>query len=437
MSRTLALPLAGLISLVLAACGGGGEDTTWVSRQTTTSPSITVGTPSSIAQESADDYDQNVSGVISASTLKRWKDDWLTQRPAGITGNLVILQVSKGPSNAEYIEADGANVFTYLVPSASWTEDRDNGVIVTQAMVLSGAKTDALLKKYAIDPNKDLVVCAHGTGSASNAMAQGRCWYTLRYWGVAKTHLALLNGGNQYLAGDGGWSAGDFQASPSADRNTRVATVKDLLEDNTAFQATTKDIMDVVTETDANDRTDGVFLWDARSCDQFSAGLLLETGAPSASYDYTSSFQNGGSRQGHPRGAVQLQYTNLLVNGGADGRYKSKAELKAYLDGETGCQRQSLHRRQLRHARRRQCLSGRRCGVRVLRNRDARDGGGHRQCRDPGQADAHVRRFYGRMELAVAHPGQERQLHPAGRFALAYRRAVLLPGRGVLADRSA
>jgi hypothetical protein len=78
-----------------------------------------------LAQESADDYNENVNGLITAATLKRWKDDWLNQRPAGITGKLVILQVTAGPpaerscitANAAYIKPNGTNVFTYLSPS--------------------------------------------------------------------------------------------------------------------------------------------------------------------------------------------------------------------------------------------------------------------------------------------------------------------------------
>jgi hypothetical protein len=45
-----------------------------------------------------------------------------------------------------------------------------------------------------------------------------------------------------------------------------------------------------------------------------------------------TTFQNAGSRQGHPRGAVQLEFTNLLDS--TQGyRYKDKADLLAYLDG--------------------------------------------------------------------------------------------------------
>ena len=69
-------------------------------------------------------------------------------------------------------------------------------------MVPDGAAMDALLKKYNIDPQNDMIVAAMGTGSTGNAMAQGRIWYALRYWGVDKKNLAILNGGNQWLDDD-------------------------------------------------------------------------------------------------------------------------------------------------------------------------------------------------------------------------------------------
>jgi 3-mercaptopyruvate sulfurtransferase SseA len=317
-----------MAAAVLAACGG--EDR---SGAETLASARVVSTPAQIAQESADDYDQNVNGLITGNTLKRWKDDWLKERPAGITGNLVIFQTSAGPAGSEYIKADNENVFTYQ--ESSWQEDRSNGVIKTPGMVLSGEQIDALLRRYGVNPTEDLMVCADGTGSAINTMMQGRCWYTLRYWGVSARHLAVLNGGNQYLASaEGGWTAADFSAEQSPLKNRFAGSVRDLKEDNTILQATLEDVVNVLPLTDQNKTSDGIFLWDARSLDQYSAGELLEAGVPPDGYNYTASFQNGGSRQGHPRGALVLQYTNMLVNGGSDGRYKSKAEIRAYFDGQ-------------------------------------------------------------------------------------------------------
>ncbi len=265
------------LALVLSLQGcNGDEDTTALVTQ------IPVSTPADLAQVSADDYNLNENGLITESTLKRWKDDWLNQRPAGITGKLVILQVTTGPAGAEYIKPNGLNVFTYLSPSSEWIQTRSNGVIETPSVVPDGATMDALLKKYNIDPQTDMIVAAMGTGSNPNAMAQGRVWYALRYWGVDKKNLAILNGGNQWLDDNLGLPVellpADFQATASTAPNNGQASVKNLLVDNTILQATVGDMMKILPSSDTNVQTDGVLIWDARSLGQYSAGEMVELG---------------------------------------------------------------------------------------------------------------------------------------------------------------
>ncbi len=321
---------AGLVALSLAlglhGCGGGGEDTTALVKQ------IPVNTPAAIAQVSDDDYNLNENGLITGATLNFWKANWLDNRPAGITGKLVILQVTIGPAGAEYIKPNGLNVFTYLSESSDWIQTRSNGVIETASMVPDGVAMDALLKKYNIDPQKDMIVAAMGTGSTGSAMAQGRIWYALRYWGVDKKNLAILNGGNQWLVAGGGMAAGDFQLAPNSAPGTGHASVKDLLVDNTQLQATVGDMLRILPGSDVNMTTDGHFIWDARSISQYSAGETSTAGTITPVASYMTTFQNSGSRQGHPFGALQLDFSNLLVS--AEGyRYKDKADLQAYLDG--------------------------------------------------------------------------------------------------------
>ena len=331
---------AAAVCLALAACGGGGG------REDTSSGNvvkIVVNSPQEIAQASADDYNANVNGLITAATLKSWISNWAGNRPAGITGKLIIFQATTGPAGAEYIKPNGSSVFTYLSPSSEWIQTRTNGVIETQSMVPDGPSMDALLRKYNIDPVNDMIVCAMGTGSNPNAMGQGRCWYALRYWGVDKKNVAVLNGGNQWINGNG-LAAADFTATPSTAPSTGTASVRDIPVDNMALQATFEDLLAVLPASDSNVKDDGVFVWDARSIGQYSAGERLETGdsgfaacgaatcAPPAGYDYMRTFQNAGSRQGHPWGTVQLQYTNLLdpTKGFS---YRPKATLAAYMAG--------------------------------------------------------------------------------------------------------
>ena len=343
------LAAAMIASGLLIGCsgGGGGGD----SGDAVNGVKYTINSPAQIAQESADDYHQNVNGLITAQTLKRWMSDWNANRPAGITGKLVIFQVSAGPAGAEYIKPNGSTVFTYLSPSAEWIQTRSNGVIETQSMVPNGATMDALFKKYNIDPTKDMIVAAMGTGSNPNAMAQGRIWYALRYWGVDKAHLAILNGGNQWINGNG-LEAADFQATASEAPNTGSFSVRSLHVDNTQLQATVEDLLERLPSSDTNVKGDGILIWDARSLGQYSAGEMVEFAedtdsntagtqacatafcAPADPNNYMWTFQNGGSRQGHPFGTLQLQYTHML-DASKGYSYKSKAELANYLTGST------------------------------------------------------------------------------------------------------
>lgn len=336
--------------IILGGCIGGsgsGSDSQGIVNGVT----FTINSPGQIAQESDADYNNNVNGLITGTTLKKWISNWSTNRPAGITGKLVIFQVATGPAGAEYIKGDGVNVFTYLSPSAEWIQTRINGVIETPSMVPDGATMDALFKKYNIDPSKDMIIAAMGTGSTGNAMAQGRIWYALRYWGVAKEHLAILNGGNQWLKGNE-MVTGDFQATAAVAPTIGTFSVRSLTDDNTQLQATVEDLLKVLSSSDTDSKTDGIFIWDARSLSQYSAGERVEFGedtdsntagsqacttgycAPIDPSNYMWTFQNAGSRQGHPFGTMQLQYTHLL-DSTKGYSYRTKSVLASYLAGNT------------------------------------------------------------------------------------------------------
>lgn len=335
---------------LLIGCGGGGGGGS-SSKGTVSGVTYTINSPAQIAQESAADYDDNVNGLITVATLKHWMSDWTNNRPAGITGKLIILQVASGPVGSEYIKPDGVNVFTYLSPSTDWVQTRSNGVMETVSMVPDGAAMDALFKKFNIDPTKDMIVAAMGTGNNPNAMAQGRIWYALRYWGVDKAHLALLNGGNQWLNGNG-LTAADFQSSASMAPNSGSFSVKSLHVDNTQLQITAGQLLQMLPSSDVNVKGDGIFIWDARSLSQYSAGEMVEFGedtdsdtagnqacgtgycAPANPGNYMWTFQNSGARQGHPNGTLQLQYTHML-DPSKGFSYRPKAVLEGYLNGGT------------------------------------------------------------------------------------------------------
>ena len=344
--RRLATPLLLFSVALVAGCGGGGEDK--LSGSVAAPVGLKVSSAAELAVESSADYNANVYGLITGQTLKRWKDDWVNQRPAGITGKLVILQVTPGETGFAYIKTNGTTAFSYLAAAAEWTMTRSNGVISTPSLLLDGPKIDAQLAKYDIDPQNDMIVVAQGTASSGNVMSQGRAWFALRYWGVDAKNIGILNGGNKWQFDGGAMTAADFATTaPTQAATPGLKSVKSLLVDNTIMHATVGDVMAILPSTDTNVKTDGVFLWDARTITQYSAGQKREkqdgagtsvcaSGAycdPATGYDYMSSFQNGGSRQGHPFGALDLNFLNML-DAAKGFSFKSKAELASYMNGE-------------------------------------------------------------------------------------------------------
>ncbi|MDH5542013.1 MAG: rhodanese-like domain-containing protein [Nitrospinota bacterium] len=324
---SVALVLGGLMALSGCAKDEDTTDTTskWDSA-------------ANIVQTSDADYDNNTNGIITAATLKTWIDDWATNKPTGITGNLVIMSVSDGGTGREFL-ASGTGIKSYKVTTSGLVETRSNGVTETPSMVLSGAKMDLFLKLYGIDPSADMIVWV--MGSATNggpAMQAGRGWYLFRYWGVEKEHLALLNGALAVHTTD--LPDSYFTATADTAPDTGTFSVKSLSADNTALQASLGEMFDVA--QGKNLPSGGAFLWDARSAAEYNGDAAKTTG--------TTATQGCGTGTNPPciyvafegtiKGAVNLEYTNLL-DATAGYAYKSKADISTlvttlgYTSGET------------------------------------------------------------------------------------------------------
>ena len=308
-TREALLALIGGATLLISGCTGSENEFN----------ATQLATPNKIASESADNYDDNKYGLITAPTLKSWIDNWDANKPAGISGKLVILQAGSGPAGFEYIAPNGSSVFTYGVSNAEWIQTRDNGVVQTKSMVPDGYTMDAFLSKFNIDPLNDMIVCGMGTGGNSQAMRAGRCWYMFRYWGAAKENRAVLNGGNGWIGANTVLDGSYFAAAASTPTWAGRATVKDLPENNFALQATLEDMMAIVPATDSNILDDGVFIWDARTAGEYN---------PTSDGD----FRGTSSVQGHPNGALLLPYGNLL-DSTAGYTYKPKAAIASYMTG--------------------------------------------------------------------------------------------------------
>ncbi len=311
------------LGLLLTGCGGGESSSS-------ANPAVqTVNSPAQIARESADNYHDNVNGLITGQTLMRWIDDWQNNRPDGIDGRLVILQVTQGTEGNEYITPKPQEgVLTYRIDDNRLTQVRSNGVIETVQMVPDGPSVDSILKDYNLDPRNDMIVWVVADGGFGNLMRQGRGWYMMRYWGTPHDNLALLNGlavhdavmDQSYLGSVA--TCDELVSNGNCLPRNGTVSVRDLPEDNISLQATVEDVIRVA------DGHDDAFIWDARSQNEYTAWTGVRDGRHRG-----IDFRNNASMQGHPNGAVVLPYANMLMSDGTL-RYKPKDQLWAYMNGE-------------------------------------------------------------------------------------------------------
>ncbi len=86
--------------------------------KTTSSSDLKVLTPSQISRRSNPDYNCNTSGIITASTLTKWIDNWKENRPKGVDGRLIILQagVTRFDDNKTFLPHNDKDVLTYAIP---------------------------------------------------------------------------------------------------------------------------------------------------------------------------------------------------------------------------------------------------------------------------------------------------------------------------------
>jgi 3-mercaptopyruvate sulfurtransferase SseA len=352
-AMTVRLAAVSLVTAMLMLMGcSGNQDTTGGGT------GIVVNTAAQIAQSSAATYSSNVNGLITGATLASWIDDWPVNRPAGITGKLVILQTGgagctaysggtcvdaahtvgdpTGPTSnggigfagMEFVAHDDKNIFTYDVGSSDWVMSRSDGVMTTVSMVLDGPTMDAFLKTYNIDPTRDMIVFAMGQPGYFQNMLIGRGWYLFRYWGVDASHLAVLDGGiDNVLDASGGYATFDpttgahngggyFSPTASTPPDSGTVSVKSIQVDNTALQASLQEMLAVAKGTYTP--PGGAFIWDARSPNEYNGNPDSTTGQtgckilPGSSSTLPVGTGCKAAFEGHMHGAMDLNFSNLL-----------------------------------------------------------------------------------------------------------------------------
>lgn len=303
---------------------------------------------SQLTVESDASYANNNYGVISGSKLENWLTDWTANKPAAITGKLVILQNrTTNVVGSQNVTPDNTNIFVYVSTDfnidVTGSNERSTGVVTAAVIVDSGSEIDKFLNKYKIDPTKDLIVLAPGRGDGNGDLsATGRIWYALRYWGVEKEHLAILNGAVKYEIRKSFLSDATSPAIPTNEQGT--FTVKSLRRDATAYQIDTAELIDKIKNNPTS-----IWISDARSAAEWAGFVNSTTGNGSGVTAFDAHLKDAKHTPWQAfidnvkRADDLTNYAaneTYLLNGGfkvtSSYRFKSKATLKAYLETTKG-----------------------------------------------------------------------------------------------------
>ncbi|WP_130537466.1 sulfurtransferase [Thiomicrorhabdus indica] len=322
---------------------------------------IETRTLSSLTSRSANDINQNQSGLVSANTVYDWVNNWEQSRPENIQGRLFVLQLNSAGAEDEFnfIKHDDENVFTidYLdcCSTPTFSNTRNDGVSNLPSSLPDGETMDGILATLGVNPNEDMILIVSGDGGGTNLSAT-RLWLTMTYWGVTPEHIAIMDGSATHQLHPNNNASVNalsdiFVANASTPPGNGTTSVKDIPYDATVINATMGDIMTV-----ASGEQPG-FIVDARSEDEYNGIVALKKskaeektcGADGVSQCYTAF-------EGHIKGAARIEWTTLFntndqtvdVNGDgivdskdASHTYKNLADLEqlyidaGYQEGDT------------------------------------------------------------------------------------------------------
>jgi len=254
-------------------------------------------------------YEKFQSGIITATTLSQYIENWSTNKPKEVTGRLVIIQAG-ATSSGKFIKSNGEDVFTYQIPAGGACDPsymRHDGVANIPGATLEGMRIDGMINAFHLDPEKDFVVFAVGVGSATMRDVVRSLW-TMNYWGWNHDRLAFLNGSVDY---DFSASSGlsnylvDTPSTPPATPSTY--SVKTLRKDRTDLHIYINDMMKIAS---LDDKT-GYFIADARGTKEYTGEKKSKTGDKNCGENHDQ--QCYSPYQGHIRDAVDFPYTDLLI----------------------------------------------------------------------------------------------------------------------------
>ncbi len=124
--------------------------------------------------------------LLSAATLESWVDAGYVNAAQGAE-RVVIIDVTS-PANYAAAHVPGAQLWDYAGQAVVRTE----GPAPAVNMMITGAALDTRLQALGVDEYTTIVI----TSSMTATYFPSRAYFSLRYWGVPKANIKVLNGYN-------------------------------------------------------------------------------------------------------------------------------------------------------------------------------------------------------------------------------------------------
>jgi 3-mercaptopyruvate sulfurtransferase SseA len=294
----VSIGLSLLAMVTLSGCGDSDDE-----------KSVTVLEPKAISFKSDRDYNNNSYGVITASTLTKWLDDWKTNKPAGVEGRLVVLQAGtvSFDQNRTFLPHNDSDVLVYGIPGGGACDPsykRFDGISNTPGAMVAGQNIDGNVNYYQIDPEKDFVVVAVAEGSTAIREIT-RTWWSMIYWGWDMKHIAFLNGSVAYnFANKKDYLVAQPSPMPKITHEYHMSTLK---TDRTSLHLYIDEMKEIAKKEDKS----GYFIVDARGTAEYDGTKASKSASKRCGINHDKQCLT--AFRGHIKGAVDFPYTDILI----------------------------------------------------------------------------------------------------------------------------
>ncbi len=247
------------------------------------------------------DLPEEVGVMIIPQTLNNWVKNGFDGDSFGNT-RMVILHVGGGVAYENFGHVPGA---FFVRISTDINAKRNDGVINVGRQVATKSITDAVIQRTGID--KDTLIVITG----NNMQVMGRLYWQLRYWGFPRGRLKVLNGTLDDYAALGY----TLTRTPTPDPEASTYSVCDLDQSTSVdkFRASLEEMRNVAAAGDPQ-----TFILDARTPGEYNGDQHEIT-------DGTVAFT------GRIKGAIRMEWLELLDGGTVSNYFKSKEDIEAMM----------------------------------------------------------------------------------------------------------